>query len=63
MILDELDATIAAVSSIIPGEIVVTSSDGVDEIVQWLRERGAEPVSNLEMKQLTGRAALVTTAA
>jgi cyanophycin synthetase len=60
IILDELEATIAAVSEMEPGEVVVTSSDRKDEVIAWLRQAGAEPLSDL--RQLTRPAAAIAAA-
>jgi cyanophycin synthetase len=58
---DELDATIAAVSDMVPGEVVVAFSDRKDEVLSWLLAAGAEPL--FDFGQLTRGAAVVTPAA
>jgi cyanophycin synthetase len=62
-ILDELDATISAVCSIVPGEIVVTCSDRIDAVTDGLFERGARPATDVEIGILTGRVSAMTNAA
>ena len=63
IVLDELEATIAAFCSMVPDEIVVTSSDQFDAVTDWLREHGAHPASDAQIQQFTGGATPITTAA
>jgi len=63
VILDEVEATKAALCSMIPGELVVTSCDAVTAVLAWLREHGGEPASGAQIEELTSRAESVTTAA
>ena len=63
VILDEVEATKAALCSMVPGELVVTSCDAVTAVLAWLREHGAEPASPAEIEQLTMQAESITTAA
>ena len=63
VILDEVDATVAALCSMVPGELVVTSCDAVTPVLAWLREHGAEPASPAHIEQLTARTEPITTAA
>jgi cyanophycin synthetase len=63
VILDEVEATKAALCSMIPGELVVTSCDAVTAVLAWLREHGAEPASPAQIEQLTVRPESITTAA
>ena len=63
VILDELEATKAALCSMVPDELVVTSCDAVAAVLDWLREHGAEPASPAQIEQFTVRAESITTAA
>jgi cyanophycin synthetase len=63
VILDEVEATKAALCSMAPGELVVASCDAVTPVLEWLREHGAEPASPAQIEELTDRAESVTTAA
>ena len=63
IVLDEMEATKAAMCSMIPGEVVVTSSDEVTAVIDWLLENGASPASSAQIEALTGREDAITTAA
>ncbi len=53
VILDEVEATKAALCSMVPGELVVTSCDAVTAVLEWMHEHGAEPASPAQIEQLT----------
>jgi cyanophycin synthetase len=63
IVLDELEATKAAVCSMIPGEVVVTSSDEVTAVIDWMLENGGSPASAAQVEALTRREDAITTAA
>jgi len=63
IVLDEMEATKAAMCSMIPGEVVVTSSDEVTAVINWLLENGGSPASSAQIEALTGREDAITTAA
>jgi cyanophycin synthetase len=63
VILDEVEATRAALCSMMPGELVVTSCDAVTAVLDWLRKHGGEPASAAQIEQLTMRPESITTAA
>ncbi len=63
VIFDEVEATQAALCSMIPGEVVVTSCDEVTSVTQWISEHGGEPASPEQIEQLTLPAMSATTAA
>ncbi len=49
---DELEAVSVAIDRLQPGEVVVAFCDRVDDVVDLIRQRGAEPVS--EFRRLSG---------
>jgi cyanophycin synthetase len=51
IILDELDAVAAAVSSMQPEEVIIAFCDRVEEVTEWLLQQGAQPVT--EFQRLT----------
>jgi cyanophycin synthetase len=50
VILDELDALAAALHNIEPRDVVIAFCDRLDAVTQWLLERGAQPVNELEIE-------------
>ncbi len=60
---DELEATIAAVSTMQPEEIVVACCDAVDDLTRWLQQQRAVPATDEQIQNLVGRPVAMTNAA
>jgi cyanophycin synthetase len=55
IVLDELAAVQTAVRELQPGEVVVALSEDLDKVAAWLREQGAQPVTDFDSLDLSIR--------